>query len=177
MAGKSARPTIPVSPAFLKSGKLRCHMKNRRPERNPKPGRNQLTLKGVVVTGFGHFTRRMTQFPEVFLQATGERLYPGTLNVDVGREIPIKEERRIVGTEIGEPYQDLLFERCLVNGISAWRIRPYVLNARAGFPVGAGGHGDHILEISSATKIPNASAGSLAKITFFRDADTAPPGK
>jgi len=131
--------------------------------------RETITLKGTVVTGFRHFSRRMTEFPEAFWRATGENLYPGTLNVDVAKEIKIREDRRIVGTEIGEPYQDLLFERCLVNGLPAWRIRPYVLDERAGFPVGGGGHGDHILEISCATKIPNASAGCTVDITLFRE--------
>jgi hypothetical protein len=128
-----------------------------------------VTMKGTVVTGFGHFFRRMTEFPETFRKATGETLYPGTLNVDVGKPIRIQEHCRIFGTEIGEPYQDLLFEPCLINGLPGWRIRPYVLDERAGFPVGGGGHGDHILEVSSATKIPNASAGSRVEITLFRE--------
>jgi hypothetical protein len=128
----------------------------------------RLTLTGTVVTGFGHFFKRITEFPEAFRQVTGEKLYPGTLNVDVGTEIAIHEGRRIIGATIGEPYQDLLFERCLINGVAGWRIRPYVLVEQPGFPVGSGGHGDHILEISSSTKIPNA-VGSVVEITFFRD--------
>lgn len=138
-------------------------------QRHSGSARRGKHVMGTVVTGFGHFFRRMTEFPEAFRKATGERLYPGTLNVDVGQAITIKEDRRIVGAEIGEPYQDLLFERCLINGVPAWRIRPYVLDERAGFPVGGGGHGDHILEISSTTKIPNATAGSRVEITLFRE--------
>lgn len=128
----------------------------------------RLTLKGTVVEGLRHFSRRMTEFPEVFRKATGETLYPGTVNVDVETPIPIHEQSRIIGVEIGEPHQDLLFEPCLVNGIPAWRIRPYVLVEQPGFPVGTGGHGDHILEISCATKIPNASPGSQVEVTFLR---------
>jgi hypothetical protein len=127
------------------------------------------TLRGTVVSGFQHFTRRMAEFPEVFRKATGEDLHPGTINVDVGRPIPIREHRRIIGSEIGEPFQDLLFEPCAVNGIPALRIRPLVLDARAGLPVGEGGHGDHILEISCAVKISGASPGSQIEITLFRD--------
>jgi hypothetical protein len=146
--------------------------------KEPKRGRNKgsgahgrrkrVTLKGTVVTGFGHFSRQITEFPEVFRKTTGETLYPGTLNVDIRTPIPIHEHCRIFGAEIGEPYQDLLFEPCLVNGVHAWRIRPYVLDERAGFPVGGGGHGDHALEVSCSTKIPNASAGSQVEITLFR---------
>jgi hypothetical protein len=127
------------------------------------------TLRGTVVSGFRHFTRRMTEFPEAFRKAAGEDLYPGTINIDVGKPIAIREHRRIIGSEIGEPFQDLLLEPCAINGISAWRIRPLVLDARAGLPVGEGGHGDHILEISCAVKIPDASPGSQIEITFFRD--------
>jgi hypothetical protein len=37
-------------------------------------------------------------------------------------------ERRIRGVDIGYPQQDLLFEVCRINGIWAYRIRPYNLN-------------------------------------------------
>jgi len=70
-----------------------------------------IILKGSVcpdAEGMKHFSRRMTQCPEVFERATGERLYPGTLNVHVGRPIPVREYFRIRGTEINEPEQDLL---------------------------------------------------------------------
>jgi CTP-dependent riboflavin kinase len=119
-------------------------------------------LKGTVIQGCRHFTQSMTKFPEVFSRATGEALFPGTLNVDVGRPISIQEEFRIPGRDINEPGQDLLFERCAINGIPAYRIRPFVL------ATGQGGHGDHILEIVCATRIPNVTSGSLVEITLFR---------
>jgi hypothetical protein len=40
-------------------------------------------------------------------------------------QVPIKEESRILGKEIDEAEQDLLFERCLINGNEGCRIRPY----------------------------------------------------
>jgi CTP-dependent riboflavin kinase len=48
-----------------------------------------LILKGHVCrtgegAGLKHFSRRMNQSPEVFERATGEKLFPGTLNVNVG---------------------------------------------------------------------------------------------
>jgi hypothetical protein len=128
-----------------------------------------ITVKGKVVSGFGHFRRRITDFPEAFQKATGEALFPGTLNVDIGTAIKIKEDRRILGKEIGEPFQDLLLERCTINGVPAWRIRPLSLDIRSGLPAGDGGHGDHILEISCAQQIPNATCGSVVEITFFRN--------
>jgi len=95
-----------------------------------------------------HFSRRMTEYPKVFEKATGERLYPGTLNVNVGRPNPVREHFRIRGTEINEPEQDLLFEVCRINQIWAYRIRPFHL------ATGEGGHGDHIIEIACSQKIP-----------------------
>jgi CTP-dependent riboflavin kinase len=77
-----------------------------------------IILKGSVcpdAQGLKHFTRRMTQYPEVFERATGERLFPGTLNVNVGERMPIKEHFRIRGAEINEPDQDLVFEVCRIK--------------------------------------------------------------
>jgi hypothetical protein len=122
----------------------------------------KVTGKG---TSFGqkHFTNRMTDFPDVLKEATGEELFTGTLNVDVGRGVLIREHFRIQGTRIKEPHQDLLFEVCRINGsIWGYRIRPYDVMT------GAGGHGDHIIEITSSTCIPNASPGSTVTIEFFR---------
>jgi CTP-dependent riboflavin kinase len=119
-------------------------------------------VKGRVVSGVRDFERRMTRFPDAFRKATGQELYPGTLNVKVDREIRIKEDFRIPGANIGDPEQDLLFERCLINGTSAYRIRPYHLKT------GAGGHGDDTLEIASEW-IPSAVSGSEVEVCFFRN--------
>ncbi len=121
-----------------------------------------ITLVGKVKNGVRHFTERMNNYPHVFKAATGEDLYPGTINVEVNCEIPIKEDFRIRGSDIGETEQDLLFEKCQINGIDAYRIRPYNLKT------GAGGHGDHILEISSSVKIPDVKPGIIVAITLFR---------
>jgi CTP-dependent riboflavin kinase len=123
-----------------------------------------LILKGSVCPedqGLKHFSRRMTQYPRVFEKATGERLFPGTLNVNVGRPIPIREHFRIRGTEIEEPEQDLLFEVCRINGFWAYRIRPLNLITCEG------GHGDHILEISCSQEILNVGPGSEVEIALF----------
>jgi CTP-dependent riboflavin kinase len=105
------------------------------------------TVKGTLRKGSGDFTRRMTQFPDVFKDATGESLFPGTLNVQVHEQIKIREHFRIRGVDINEPEQDLLFEICRINGIWAYRIRPYNLQN------GSGGHGDHILEIACSVEL------------------------
>lgn len=89
----------------------------------------------------------MERFPEVFQAATGERLFPGTLNVLLAEPLPVCTDIRIPGTAIEEPEQDVLLERCRINGIDAWRLRPYQ-------PAdGSGGHGDHILEIVCAREL------------------------
>jgi CTP-dependent riboflavin kinase len=123
-----------------------------------------IILRGSVcpeAEGAKHFSRRMTQYPEVFERATGERLYPGTLNVNVGRPIPVREYFRIRGTEIDEPEQDLLFEVCRINQIWAYRIRPFHL------ATGGGGHGDHIIELACFQKIPNVTPGTEVEIALF----------
>ena len=106
---------------------------------------------GTLHNGSGDFTKRMTQFPGVFQQATGEELFPGTLNVRVKKQIKINEHFRIRGFDINEPEQDLLFEICRTNGIWAYRIRPYNLKN------GSGGHGDHIIEIACSVELRKQS--------------------
>ncbi len=123
---------------------------------------SMVTVNGRVVEGVGDFHRRMTKFHEIFTKAAGEELYPVTLNVKIDRKIEIKEKFRISGAAIEEPGQDLLFEECLINGIKAFRIRPFVLET------GGGGHQDDTLEIASASYIPNAKLGSEVEVTFFR---------
>jgi CTP-dependent riboflavin kinase len=121
-----------------------------------------IILKGLIcpdAEGLKHFSRRMKEYPEVFERATGEQLYPGTLNVNVGEPIQIKEHFRIHGSELNEP-EEFLFEVCRINRIWAYRIRP--LGARGG-----GGHGDHILEIACSHAIPNASPGVEVEIALF----------
>jgi CTP-dependent riboflavin kinase len=122
-----------------------------------------LILKGHVTTGVQHFRGRMTNHREVFQKAAGRELYPGTLNVKVDHEIPIREDFRIAGKEIGEPDQDLLFEHCLINGIEAYRIRPYHL------PTGLGGHGDDTLEITCSEWVSGVEEGAEVEISLFRD--------
>lgn len=115
---------------------------------------------GIVVHGMGAWRPRIERYPEVFLAGTGQRLFPGTLNVLLEHDLPIREEFRIPGAAIGEPEQDMLFERCLINGIPAFRLRPYQAT-------GAGGHGDHILEIVSAQELRPLLAGSDQVIVDF----------
>lgn len=122
-----------------------------------------IELSGKVVRGVQHFRERMANFPSAFHAATNEDLYPGTINVDVGRIIKIHSEIRIKDPKHDEPDQDLLFERCQINGIDAFRIRPF--NTKTG----AGGHGDNILEIASSKKIDGVDCGNTVKITLFRD--------
>jgi hypothetical protein len=122
-----------------------------------------ITLHGrVTERGYGHMAKRMNDYPEVFRNATGELLIAGTVNIDVGTPVPPREHFRILAKDINEPIpQDLLFEVCRVNGIWAYRVRPLDLRN------GSGGHGDHILELSSSQKLPN-QPGSQVEVAFFR---------
>jgi CTP-dependent riboflavin kinase len=121
-----------------------------------------IILKGSVCPedqGYKHFSKRMTEYPEVFERATGEHLFPGTLNVNVCKAIPIREHFRIHVKELNEP-EEFLFEMCRINGIWAYRIRPF--NAKGG-----GGHGDHIIEIACSQRIPNVHPGTDVEIALF----------
>ena len=122
-----------------------------------------MRVSGKVVPGIGAWRPRMERYPEVFFAGTGQRLFPGTLNVLLESPLPIREEFRIRGAEIGEPEQDMLFERCLINGIPALRLRPYQP------ATGAGGHGDHILEIVSEQALRPLLAGSDSVVVEFPD--------
>jgi CTP-dependent riboflavin kinase len=120
-------------------------------------------LHASIVDGVGHFRQRMTKFPQVFERVTGQRLFPGTLNLDVGEPVTAREHFRLFGREIDEPGQDLLFEIVRVNGIWGYRIRPYDLRT------GGGGHGDHILEIASADELrPTLSRARVIEVELFR---------
>lgn len=123
------------------------------------------TLTGHVRQGWKHFEKRLTrlEFRKAYRKATGEDLHKGTLNVEVNSCIAVKEHFRIRGSEISESDQDLLFEICRIDGIWAYRIRPYNLCT------GSGGHGDQTLEIGCSREIPNAADGSEVKIELFRD--------
>jgi len=119
-----------------------------------------ITISGCVIKGVGDFGQRMIASPEVFLRATGENLFPGTVNISVDKEIPIKEHFRI--PDMQDLEQDLLFEICRVGQIWAYRIRP--CNRKTSH----GGHGDDIIEIASSQKIPNAQEGASLQISLFR---------
>jgi CTP-dependent riboflavin kinase len=123
-----------------------------------------MKFRGTIQNGVKDFAARMKNYPDVFDNATGEKLFPGTLNVRLARKVPIKEEFRIVGADIGEPNQDLLFERCRINGKNAYRIRP--LNLKTG----RGGHGDHIIEIACSEYLKGSGLkdGDTVEIEFFR---------
>jgi CTP-dependent riboflavin kinase len=122
-----------------------------------------ITLKGRVVEGARDFCWRMTEFAGAFREATGEYLYPGTLNVKVDREIPLKEQFRIKGYRIGQPGHDVLFEVCRINRLWAYRVRPCDLN------IADGGHGDDVIEVICAQKIPNALPGNPVTLELLRD--------
>ena len=120
-------------------------------------------FRGTIQSGVKHFTTRMSKYPEAFEKATGEKLFPGTLNVKVAEQVHIREHFRIIGAEIGEPDQDLLFEVCRINGNWAYRIRPYNLKT------GGGGHGDNVLEIACSKQIRSIELqdGDSVEIEFF----------
>ena len=120
-----------------------------------------MRVSGRVIHGTGAWKPRIERFPEVFLAHFGHPLFPGTLNVLLEAPLPVRAESRIPGSEIGEPEQDMLFERCLVDGVEGFRLRPFQP------ATGAGGHGDHILEIVSVHELRPLLRGRDTVIVEF----------
>lgn len=127
-----------------------------------------MQVHGIVEGGIGAWRPRMERYPEVFRRLTGAELFPGTLNVRIERPLPIHEEFRIPGAAIGEPEQDMLFERCRINGIEAFRLRPFQP------ATGLGGHGDHILELVCTRELRPLLPGSGKVVVEF---PRAPPAR
>lgn len=121
-------------------------------------------VTGVVQSGIKDFSKRMTTYPAIFDNATGQKLHPGTLNVKLKERVTVREHFRVMGSMIGEPEQDLLFEICRVNGKWAYRIRPFNLKN------GGGGHGDDVVEIASSEYFKGSGLedGDAVEIEFFR---------
>src|SRR5690349_13019430 len=119
-------------------------------------------VTGTVKPGRQDFTRRMTEHPYVFEKAFGCKPHAGTINVEVDPPIIIQPEFSI--PDPIDPRQVLLVEKCLINGFAGYRIRPSeILHPEQG------GHGDHIIEVSSCTTIPGISPGVKVTIEFFRE--------
>jgi CTP-dependent riboflavin kinase len=116
-----------------------------------------IRLRGSVERGYGHFARRIKDFAGVFEEATGEGLYPGTLNVRVEKPVEIQAHFRTADPI--DQRQNLLFEVCRANGLWAYRIRPYNIDT------GEGGHGDDTIEIACSREIPH---DGTVEIEFFR---------
>jgi hypothetical protein len=112
---------------------------------------------GSVQTGYGHFKVRINKFPEIFREATGEWLYPGTLNIKVEKPVQIQEHFSV--TDPFDPKQKLLLEVCRANGFWAYGIRPFNMET------GEGGHGDDTIEIACSEKIPH---DGRVEVEFFR---------
>jgi CTP-dependent riboflavin kinase len=122
-----------------------------------------MLIRGHIVGGLNHFQRRIARYRGVFKEKTGQELFPGTLNVKIAHQIKVREDFRIQGTEINEAQQDLIFERCKINGIEGFRIRPFNLKT------GLGGHGDDTLEIACAERVPCVGIGTEVEIELFRE--------
>lgn len=123
-----------------------------------------MRVTGRLVDGIGDFRKRMTTYADVFTRVVGHELFPGTLNVEIERLLVVREDFRILGRDIDEPEQDLIFERCQILGRAAYRIRPYQVLT------GGGGHGDHILEIASREELRPLLVGreDQIELEFFR---------
>src|SRR5438445_10070622 len=120
-----------------------------------------LSIRGTVERGCSHFFQRMRTYPDSFHSATGERLCEGTINVRVAVELEINEHFQV--SDPADANQVLKFEVCRINGVWAYRSRP---SSRGNERIG--GHGDDVIEIASATFIPDATEGCAVTLEFFR---------
>lgn len=126
-------------------------------------------IKGYVVQGDYQTQGVMFEFGAAFRAATGEYLYPGTLNVQTLLALPIKEHFRIRACNSGIPDQDLLFEICRINRM--WGYRMVRLDVKKRKLVRKNG----LFEIICAQKIPNIYPGCDVVIELLRD--DLPPRK
>lgn len=120
-------------------------------------------LRGSVTEGDARSQSMMLQFGDAFRAATGEYLYPGTLNVKLPRAIPIQPQFRIGAEHTGELGQELLFEICRVNRL--WAYRMVRIRKRSGRPVRPNG----LFEIVCAQKIPGILTGCKVIVELLRD--------
>jgi CTP-dependent riboflavin kinase len=122
-----------------------------------------MIVRGRIRTGIGAFKKIMSDHQDVFNKCLGMEVYPGNLNVELSEPLPVHEDCRIKGVEINRPCEDFVFERCVVAGRRAFRVRP--LNA-----TGGGGHGDQVLELVSDVALRPLLSGREAAVDveFFR---------
>jgi len=119
-----------------------------------------MIVEGHVIKGLNHFEPRLSKNRAAFEKTVGHALVAGTINVEIGEAIKVKEDLRLKGEEIGW-HEDFVFERCRINGYDGYRIRPMDQN-------GDGGHGDHILEVSCAEQVPDVGVGADVVLELFR---------
>lgn len=130
-------------------------------------GQTTLSITGKVQKNAGAFSKRISDFTQTFVHATGiPNLHAGTLNVWSDEYVAIWPDFMIKGEDLDNPDQDCLFEGCkiIVDGkeYSGFRVRPFHR------PTGGGGNGDKCLEIIAET-IPGVVADKMVTLEFTRN--------
>ncbi|OYT40796.1 MAG: riboflavin kinase [Desulfurococcales archaeon ex4484_58] len=124
---------------------------------------NQLILIGRVVKGLGEGARYVSLYSSVFEKYLGFKPYPGTLNIDVGRDVS-KEFSSIPAILIPPPYDGLgyvLAYEGLIDDLKVYVIKPVITR-----------HKWNILEVISEYNLRqylNLHDGSIVKITIYWD--------
>ena len=96
-----------------------------------------LRVSGRLQKGCGHFGPRMRKFAHLFQEATGERLFPGTLNVKMDRSVPFEEHFQIVEL-VGEEFGwqgPVRFEICRIDRLWAYRIKGHLIPSSRKLPM------------------------------------------
>ena len=102
---------------------------------------------GRVRSGMGDFAQWIERFQDVYFEATGVRLYPGTLNVELEVEYSLPRSRlRMEAAKIGGQ-AGVSIVPCTINGKSAFVLRT---DANDG---GTGDHGRNVVEIASDLRL------------------------
>ncbi len=126
-------------------------------------------LTGRVASGLGDLSQWMVRYSLVYEQATGTRLYPGSLNVVL--EAPWSMRRPDVRLEASEVGVGMGFVRCHVDRFGCWILRTDRNNS------GRGSHGLDVLEVVAAVHLRtvlHVGDGDEVSLWLVRRTDPSP---
>ena len=112
-----------------------------------------MRLRGRVASGIGDLTKWMLPNREVYAAATGEDLYPGSLNVvlDVPWFVPAGAQR-LEPSDFRVGGVGMSIVPCAINGLPAFILRSDRNNA------GIGNHPPTVIEVAASVRLRDALA-------------------
>jgi len=129
-----------------------------------KPSSGQ-TLCGSVTSGRGDFGKWIHKFQNAYLEHTGLRLYPGTLNLKLDRPFRMPKRARLMDLRPYGGNLTVYLLPCRVLGRCA-----FVLRTQAN-ELGQGDHPHEVIEIATDIRLRNAhDLSDGARVEVWLDA-------